>query len=140
MPAKKKPVKGIASLPSHLQKGLEQLAKGAGVAVTEIWTMYVMQYVARGVAYGLLTIIPSTLIIMKYGPFFWEAMWPWVAVIIIIAKSFGLYWTVMYLLNARYYALNKLVQQVGDFVSKTKGGEVVKATASKSLEIGQSVW
>lgn len=133
MPAKKKTNK-IADIPEHLRKGMESIAKGLGVAVTELWTMFVMQYFWRGIAYAVLTLIPTTLIMMKYGPFFWESMWPWVAAIIIVVKGFSIYWAIMYIGNPKYYALNDLTSKLGDFVEKTKGDKEAEVSITKRLD------
>jgi len=136
MPAAKKTTK--KDIPSSIEKGLGQIAKGMGVAVTELWTIFVKQYFAKGIATAIITIIPSVLIVMKYGPFFWESMVWWVVAIIVAGKILGIYWSVMYILNPHYYALEDITARLGQVMDKVKGngkgGETTAVVASKSLE------
>lgn len=130
MPAAKKKT----DIPSNLQKGLGYIAKGLGVAVEQLWTMFVQQYFVRGIAMGVITLLSMTLVVMRYGPFFWEHMNPLVASVLIAVKLFALYWSIMYIGNPKYYALNDLTDKVSDVMKTMKeGGKEVEVLDKKSL-------
>lgn len=97
------------SVPESVQQALEAVAKVLGVAVTELWTIFVRQYVVRGVTEaftGLVLCVASYFLFPVIGLF--------VLIPLAIALMF-FYGTIQLLGNPKYYALEDIATRVQDF-------------------------
>lgn len=119
MAAKKsdsKAVDTVEALGAEAKKVIESLAKGLGVAVTELWTIFVRQYVVRGAneLFTALVLFSAAFFLKDYIGFF---------ALIPVAVGIGfVYGAINYLGNPKYYALNDIVKRVRDFKDeKSKG-------------------
>ena len=105
-----------AVLGSQAKQVIDTLAKSLGVAATELWTIFVRQYVVRG-ANELFTAI-----VFFTGAFFLKDyihLWALIPVAIGIGFVYG---AISYLGNPKYYALNDIVKRIQKF--KDNDGKV----------------
>lgn len=109
-------------IPNSLKKGLESLAKGIGVAATELWIIFVRQYLVKGIA-----MLFTAILFLIVAWFLWK-IWPLVTILPIGGAIALMYASIMYIGNPRYYALNDLTQKLDAFLTKMQKedkGEVI---------------
>lgn len=98
-----------AVLGTQAKAVVDSLAKGLGVAATELWAIFVRQYVVRG-ANELFTAI-----VFFVGAFFLK---DYVGLYALIPTAIGIgfvYGAISYLGNPKYYALNDIVKRIKNF-------------------------
>jgi len=101
--------KSTGIVPESVKSAIEAIAKGIGVAATELWTIFVRQYVVRGLSelftaaifYGL------TAFLAQYIGFY--ALIPF---IVGVAFTYG---AIAYLGNPKYYALADITKRIQEF-------------------------
>ena len=99
----------IAVLGSQAKQVIDSLAKGLGVAATELWSIFVRQYVVRG-ANELFTAI----VLFVIAFVLWQFVQFWALIPVAIGIGFG-YGAISYLGNPKYYALNDIVNKIKEF-------------------------
>jgi len=111
---------GAGVVPESVQKAIGAIAKGIGVAATELWTIFVRQYVVRGLS-ELFTAF------VLYGAAFFlrESVGLWALIPAGIGMAFT-YGAIAYLGNPKYYALADITKRIQEF----KDGDTVKSTSS----------
>ena len=95
-----------AVIGSQAKEVVDQLAKGLGVAATELWSIFVRQYVVRG-ANELFTAI-----VMFVAAYFLK---DYIGFYALIPTAIGIgfvYGAISYLGNPKYYALNDIVRKI----------------------------
>lgn len=108
--AKKKDIESTAAIVgAQAKQVIDSLAKGLGVAATELWTIFVRQYIVRG-ANELFTAL-----VLFVGAFFlkdWIQFWALIPAAIGVGFVYG---AISYLGNPKYYALNDIVARIKKF-------------------------
>lgn len=100
------------------QKAIESVADVLGVAVTELWTIFVKQYVVRGITELFTAIILFTVAYLIKDLVHWYALIP---------AGIGLlfvYGSIPLLVNPKYYAIDDVYDKVKNFKNdkETKSG------------------
>lgn len=98
-----------AMLGGQAKQVIDSLAKGLGVAATELWSIFVRQYVVRG-ANELFTAI-----VLFVAAFFLKdyiGFWALLPTAVGIGFVYG---AISYLGNPKYYALNDIVKRIREF-------------------------
>jgi hypothetical protein len=105
-----------AVLGGQAKQVIDSLAKGLGVAATELWSIFVRQYVVRGAneLFTALVLFVSAWFLSDYIQF-------WALIPAAIGIGF-VYGAISYLGNPKYYALNDIVKRIQEF--KDKDGKV----------------
>lgn len=106
----------LEAIGSEAKKVIDSLAKGLGVAATELWGIFVRQYVVRGLneLFTALVLFVAAWFLKDYISFW--ALAP-------VAFGIGLiYGAISYLGNPKYFALNDIVERVREF----KDGKKIK--------------
>lgn len=111
MAKSKKEVQNI-KIPEMVTEALQQISKLLGVAVTELWTIFVRQYVVRGLNELFTAVVLFTgAYFLKDYIHFWA--------LIPVALGIGLvYGAISYLGNPKYYALEDITDRIRDFSQK----------------------
>lgn len=107
--AENKSLDTVEALGAEAKKVIESLAKGLGVAVTELWSIFVRQYVVRGAneLFTAIVLFVAAFFLKDYIGFF---------ALIPVAVGIGfVYGAINYLGNPKYYALNDIVKRVREF-------------------------
>ena len=99
----------IAVLGAQAKQVIDSLAKGLGVAASELWTIFVRQYIVRG-ANELFT----ALILFVAGFILWQFVQFWALIPVAIGIGF-VYGAIAYLGNPKYYALEDIVKKIKEF-------------------------
>jgi len=109
-------------VPESVKSAIESIAKGIGVAATELWTIFVRQYVVRGLSELFTAVIfyGLTAFLAQYIGFY--ALIPF---IIGVAFTYG---AIAYLGNPKYYALADITKRIQQF----KDGDDKVVSRSKS--------
>lgn len=97
-----------AVLGGQAKQVIDSLAKGLGVAATELWTIFVRQYIVRG-ANELFTAL-----VLFVGSYFlsgYVGLWALIPTAIGIGFVYG---AISYLGNPKYYALEDIVKRIQD--------------------------
>lgn len=97
------------SIPESVREGLEAIAKGIGIAVTELWIIFVRQYVVRG-----LTEVFTGVVLCVAAYFLFPVIGLWVLVPLALAMVF-FYGSIQLLGNPRYFALEDIANRIQDF-------------------------
>lgn len=111
---------GTSIVPESVRSAIEAIAKGIGVAATELWTIFVRQYVVRGVS-ELFTAV------VLYGAAYF--LKDTVGLFALIPAAVGMaftYGAIAYLGNPKYYALADITKRIQEF----KDGDTKKSTSS----------
>lgn len=101
--------KGVPSIPESVKDGINAIAKGIGVAATELWTIFVRQYVVKGLSELF------TAAILYGSAFFLSGV---IGLWALIPAGFGVaftYGAIAYLGNPKYYALADITKRIQDF-------------------------
>tara|TARA_B100001245_G_C22890259_1_gene428680 strand:- start:957 stop:1295 length:339 start_codon:yes stop_codon:yes gene_type:complete len=97
-----------AKIPSTIQAGLEALAKGLGVAAIELWSIFVRQYVVKGV-----TELFTALVLVGCGVFLTTVVGYWSLIAFAASLPF-FYGTILLLGNPKYYAIQDITQKIDE--------------------------
>lgn len=95
-----------ASIPESIRAGIEALAKGLGVAALELWSIFVRQYVVKGLTELFTGISLSILAWVLHGVIGWFALIP-----VAIAHLF-FYGAILLLGNPKYYAISDISSKI----------------------------
>ena len=95
-----------AQLPNTVRAGLEALAKGLGVAAIELWSIFVRQYIVKG-----LTEVFTALVLIGAGIFIAFQANYWAIIPLVLALPFC-YGAIMLLGNPKYYAIKDITNQI----------------------------
>lgn len=93
-------------------KALEPLAKGLKVAVSELWGIFVRQYVVKGLSEGF-----TAILLLVTAHFLKNSIHYWALIPVAIA-IYLIYDVINLLGNPKYYALEDISNRVRDFDDK----------------------
>lgn len=95
-----------AKLPATIRAGVEAMAKALGVAAVELWSIFVRQYIVKGITevFTALVLIGSGVGLVKY------AHW-WALIPLGIALPFC-YGAILLLGNPKYYAIQDITRKI----------------------------
>lgn len=120
--AKKKDTDSItdtaAVIGTQAKAVIDSLAKGLGVAATELWSIFVRQYIVRG-ANELFTAV----VLFTLAFFLKDYIGFWALIPTAIGIGF-VYGAISYLGNPKYYALNDIVKRIQEFKSEKDKVEI----------------
>lgn len=95
-----------AQLPETIKAGIEAIAKAMGVAAVELWSIFVRQYVVKGV-----TEVFTALVLIGAGVHIAYAFGYWALIPFAAALPFC-YGAIMLLGNPRYYAIQDITKRI----------------------------
>lgn len=95
-----------AKLPESIKAGVEAIAKAMGVAAVELWSIFVRQYVVKGI-----TEVFTALVLIGSGIFIAFQVGYWALIPFAIALPFC-YGAIMLLGNPKYYAINDITKKI----------------------------
>lgn len=95
-----------SKIPASIKAGIEAMAKGLGVAAIELWSIFVRQYIVRG-----LTELFTALVLVGSGVFLIHLVQYW-AIIPMAASLPFFYGTIMALGNPKYYAIQDITNKI----------------------------
>lgn len=98
-------------LTADLEKKLEPIAKAMGVAVKELWVIFVREYVVHGLSQLFLAAIFALTGWFLYNK---TGVHPALALIGVVPASFFAYSSIQYLGNPKYHALNDITERLKD--------------------------
>ena len=103
-----------AVLGAQAKQVVDSLAKGLGVAATELWSIFVRQYIVRGLneLFTAIVFFAAAFIMKDY-----LAWWALIPTAIGIGFTYG---AISYLGNPKYYALNDIVRRIKDLKDEGK--------------------
>ena len=104
----------IDLLPSQINEVIAALAKGLGVAATELWSIFVRQYFVRGVTEAFTGIV---LCVASY--FLAPYIGLWILIPLAVALGF-FYGSILLIGNPKYYAIEDITGKIGDFKENQK--------------------
>lgn len=111
---------GAGIVPDSVRSAISSIAKGIGVAATELWTIFVRQYIVRGLSEGF------TAVVLAATAFFLKdeiGYWAFIPAAVAMCFSYG---AIAYLGNPKYYALADITKRIQDF----KDGDNNKSSSS----------
>lgn len=97
-----------AKIPATVQAGLEALAKGLGVAAIELWSIFVRQYVVKG-----LTELFTAVVLVGSGIFLSTLVGYWSLIAFVASLPF-FYGTIQLLGNPKYYAISDITDKINE--------------------------
>lgn len=97
-----------AKIPATIRAGIEAIAKGLGVAAIELWSIFVRQYVVKG-----LTNLFTAFVLVGAGAFMFHLVGYW-ALIPIVASLPFFYGTILLLGNPKYYAIADITDKINE--------------------------
>jgi hypothetical protein len=97
-----------AKIPETVKAGLEALAKGLGVAAIELWSIFVRQYIVKGV-----TELFTALVLVGSGIFLANLVGYWSIVAFAASLPF-FYGTILLLGNPKYYAITDITTKINE--------------------------
>lgn len=95
-----------SKLPATIKSGVEAIAKGLGVAAVELWSIFVRQYVVKGV-----TEVFTAVVLIGAGIFLAKHV-DWWALIPLTAALPFCYGSIMLLGNPKYYAIQDITRKI----------------------------
>lgn len=95
-----------AKIPASIKAAIETLAKGLGVAAVELWSIFVRQYVVKGV-----TELFTALVLLGSGVFLWHLVGYWSLIAFVASLPF-FYGTILLLGNPKYYAIADITDKI----------------------------
>lgn len=104
----------VELLPAQINEVISALAKGLGVAATELWSIFVRQYLVRGVTEAFTGIV---LCIASY--FLYGAIGLWILIPLAVALVF-FYASILLIGNPKYYAIEDITGKIKDFKEEKK--------------------
>lgn len=93
-------------LPETIKDGVEAIAKAMGVAAVELWSIFVRQYVVKGI-----TEVFTALVLIGAGVFLAYRVGYWALIPLAGALPFC-YGAIMLLGNPKYYALQDITDKI----------------------------
>jgi hypothetical protein len=99
----------LPTLPQQVRDAIEGAAKMLGVAVVELWSIFVRQYVVRGVSelFFALVIVGVSIYLQSYIGLWW---------LLAAAPSMILFYgAIQYLGNPKYYAIEDITKKIKSF-------------------------
>ena len=97
-----------AELPATIKAGVEAIAKAMGVAAVELWSIFVRQYIVRG-----LTEVFTALVLSGVGVFLVTKSTYWALVPFALALPFC-YGAILSLGNPKYYAIKDITNKINE--------------------------
>ena len=95
-----------AKLPKNIEAALESLAKGLGVGAVELWSIFVRQYVVKG-----LVQVFTALVLIAVGVFIAFQFQYWALIPFAFALTFC-YPAILLLGNPKYYAIQDITKKI----------------------------
>lgn len=95
-----------SKLPATIKAGVEAIAKAMGVAAVELWSIFVRQYVVKGV-----TELFTALVLIGSGIFLAPRVSYWSLIAFAAALPFC-YGTILLLGNPKYYAIQDITKKI----------------------------
>lgn len=99
----------VEVLGNQAKQVIDSLAKGLGVAATELWSIFVRQYIVRG-----LNELFTAIVLFVAGFILFQFVQFWALIPVGVGIGF-VYGAISYLGNPKYYALNDIVTKIKDF-------------------------
>lgn len=112
--AKKEVVKSEPTVPEQVREALDKVAKMMGVAVSELWGIFVRQYVVRGISELFIAAV-FVVVALILSPL--VGYW---GLLIASPSLFFFYGAIQYLGNPKYYAIEDIMKKVQDIKGDTK--------------------
>lgn len=106
-------------IPKDIKDAIDGIAKGLGVAATEVWRIFVQQYLVRGIAEGFVAIV---LVVASYMLYSEIGMW---VLIPLSAAVLLFYGAIIFVGNPKYYALGDITKRIGQFQGQPEAKEVI---------------
>lgn len=100
------------AIPDTINEAISAIAKGIGVAATELWSIFVRQYFVRGITEAFTGVV---LCVASY--FLAPEIGLWVLAPLAVALGF-FYGAILLLGNPKYYALEDITKRIQAFKSK----------------------
>lgn len=95
-----------SKLPASIRAGIEALAKGLGVAAIELWSIFVRQYIVKGI-----TEVFTALVLIGAGTFLAGKIHYWALIPLGLALPFC-YGAILLLGNPKYYAIQDITRKI----------------------------
>lgn len=95
-----------AKLPATIRAGVEAMAKGLGVAAVELWSIFVRQYIVKGI-----TEVFTALVLIGGGVFVAVQLGYWAFIPLAAALPFC-YGAILLLGNPKYYAIQDITKKI----------------------------
>lgn len=95
-----------SELPKTIKEGVEAIAKAMGVAAVELWTIFVRQYVVKGI-----TEVFTALVLIGTGAFLATKVGYWALIPLAAALPFC-YGAILLLGNPKYYAIQDITDKI----------------------------
>lgn len=95
-----------SKLPETIKAGVEAIAKAMGVAAVELWSIFVRQYVVKGI-----TEVFTALVLIGAGVFLAMKLGYWALIPLSAALPFC-YGAIMLLGNPKYYAIQDITKKI----------------------------
>lgn len=95
-----------AELPSSIKAGVEAIAKAMGVAAVELWSIFVRQYIVKGI-----TEVFTALVLIGSGVFLAIQVGYWSLAAFAAALPFC-YGAILLLGNPKYYAIQDITKKI----------------------------
>lgn len=95
-----------AKLPESIKAGVEAIAKAMGVAAVELWSIFVRQYVVKGI-----TEVFTAVVLIGAGIFIAYQVGYWALIPFALSLPFC-YGAIMLLGNPKYYAINDITKKI----------------------------
>lgn len=116
----------LDTIPEKIQEALEAVAKGVGIAATELWKIFARQYFMYGVANafgGVSATIAAFALRKEIGLWF---------LVPLAGAHLLFYWAIMMMGNPKYYALNDITNRVKGFMDGNSTEKPKSVKTSKS--------
>jgi len=97
-----------AKIPATVKAGVEAIAKGLGVAAVELWSIFVRQYVVKGV-----TQLFTAAVLVGTGAFMIHLVSYWSLIPLAASLPF-FYGTILLLGNPKYYAIQDITNKINE--------------------------
>lgn len=97
-----------AKIPATIKAGIEAIAKGLGVAAIELWSIFVRQYVVKGV-----TQLFTASVLVGTGIFLIHLVSYWSLIPLAASLPF-FYGTILLLGNPRYFAIQDITAKINE--------------------------
>lgn len=121
--AKSKPTnRSSDTIPASIQKAITGIAKGIGVAATELWVIFIRQYIVRGISEGFTALVLYVAAFLLKDSIGFYALIPFA-----VGMAFT-YGAIAYLGNPKYYALADITKRIQDFKEESNKVEIVKSS------------
>jgi len=95
-----------SQIPQTVKAGIEAIARGLGIAAVELWSIFVRQYVVKG-----MTEVFTALVLIGSGIAMFKYFGAWGLVPLAIALPFC-YGAIMLLGNPKYYAIDDITKKI----------------------------